>query len=136
MSCFLLPQEIYDKIESAICHFWWGSQGDNKKIHWVKKDKLMRSTTEEGLGFRCLRDFNLAMLGTKVWRLHIDPDTLISKVFKARYYPNNDIHKANVGSSPSYVWRSMYQSIWVLNKGCCWQVGNGHTINIWEDRWL
>jgi hypothetical protein len=31
MSCFLLPQEICDKIESSICQFWWGSQGDNKK---------------------------------------------------------------------------------------------------------
>jgi hypothetical protein len=33
MSCFLLPHEICDKIERAACQFWWGSDGDNKKIH-------------------------------------------------------------------------------------------------------
>jgi len=33
MCCFLLPQQICEKIESAVCKFWWGSKGDNKKIH-------------------------------------------------------------------------------------------------------
>jgi len=33
MSCFLLPQQICDKIESAVCNFWRGSKGDNRRIH-------------------------------------------------------------------------------------------------------
>lgn len=87
MSCFLLPQETCDNIERAVCKFWWGSNGDNKKIHWVRKDKVLRSTIDGGLGFRNLRDFNMVMLEKQIWRLHTNQHALISKVFKAKYYP-------------------------------------------------
>jgi len=76
------------------------------------------------------------MLAKQVWRLHTKPESLIARVFKARYFPHSDILQANIGSSPSYAWRSLHQALWVLNKGCCWKVGNGTSINIWDDRWL
>jgi hypothetical protein len=63
---------------------------------------------EGGLGFKCLKDFNLAMLAKQVWRLHTIPNSLISKVFKARYYPNSDILQANIDNTPSYAWRSIH----------------------------
>jgi len=76
------------------------------------------------------------MLAKQVWRFHTNPNSLITQVFKARYYPSSDLFQAPMGSSPSYAWRSIHQSIWVLSKGCCWRVGNGHNINIWKDKWL
>jgi hypothetical protein len=90
---------------------------------------------EGGLGFKCLKDFNLAMLAKQVWRLHTIPNSLISKVFKARYYPNSDILQANIDNTPSYAWRSI-QAINIINKGCCWRVWKGDSIKIWEDSWL
>jgi len=30
----------------------------------------------------------------------------------------------------------MQQTMWILNKGCCWRVGNGHKTKIWGDNWL
>jgi hypothetical protein len=36
MSCFLLPKELCSHMESMICNFWWGSNDDKRKIHWVK----------------------------------------------------------------------------------------------------
>lgn len=102
MSCFLLPQEICDRIERAVCQFWWGSDGESKKIHWVRKDKILKSTIDGGLGFRNLRDFNLAMLAKQIWRLHTNQHSLISKVFKTKYYPTNDVLQATVGVAPSY----------------------------------
>jgi len=102
MSCFLLPQEICHKIESVVCRFWWGSKGENIFIHWVRKEKLFKSTTEGGLGFRCLRDFNLAMLAKQIWRLHNSPNSLIAKCFKAKYYPTTNVLQAFIGVNPSY----------------------------------
>ena len=61
------------------------------KIRWDKKHKLdlleyyvpkMRG----GLGFKNLRDFNLAMLGKQGWKLVSRPDSLIARVLKAKYY--------------------------------------------------
>lgn len=42
---------------------------------------------------------------------------------------------AKLGSSPSYAWRSIYNSLEVIR--CTrWRVGNGKLIHIWEDKWL
>jgi hypothetical protein len=37
MSTFLIPQGICDRIERAICRFWWGGNEEKRKIHWKKK---------------------------------------------------------------------------------------------------
>jgi hypothetical protein len=35
MSSFLLPKGLCDHMESLISNFWWGSNVDKRKIHWV-----------------------------------------------------------------------------------------------------
>lgn len=39
------------------------------------------------LDFRKLKGFNMAMLRKQGWRLIQNPNSLISRVFKARYFP-------------------------------------------------
>ncbi|MCH81038.1 putative ribonuclease H protein [Trifolium medium] len=36
----------------------------------------------------------------------------------------------------SYTWRSIQQAGWILQKGGLWTIGNGESINIWQDNWL
>jgi hypothetical protein len=43
-----------------------GTTGERRKMHWTKKDKLFKSKHVGGMGFKTLRDFNLAMLVKKV----------------------------------------------------------------------
>lgn len=35
MSCFKLPKGLYNDIKSLIRKYWWGYQGEHRKIHWV-----------------------------------------------------------------------------------------------------
>jgi len=123
MSCFLLPKGLCSKIERAVCSFWWGSNSSNQKIHWTKKDNLFKSKHSRGLGFRTFREFNLAMLAKQVWRFHTNPTSLISKCFKAKYYPHFDILQAPLGNNPSYAWRSIHNSIWMILKGSVGRLG-------------
>jgi len=85
MSCFLLLKGICDRIEQAVCSFWWGSNDTTKKIHWTKKSNLFKSKHSGGLGFKSLRDFNIAMLAKQVWRFHSNPNSLIARCYKAKY---------------------------------------------------
>ncbi|GAU37240.1 hypothetical protein TSUD_375420 [Trifolium subterraneum] len=136
MSCFFVAKSICAQIEKAICRFWWGSKDRQCKIHWKTRADLFKAKFEVGLGFRDMHLFNLALLAKQVWRLHSSPNSLLSQCLKARYYPNADILHAHIGVNPSFSWRSIQQASWVIQKGTCWKIGNGHHINIWEDNWL
>ena len=64
------------------------------------------------------------------------PKPKLSRVLKAKYFPTEDILNANLGSSPSYSWRSIHSSLGVIRKGTRWRVGDEKLIHIWEDKWL
>ena len=88
------------------------------------------------MGFRDLQAFNLAMLAKQGWRLHEEPSSLMARLYKAKYFPNCDVLSTNLGSNPSYAWRSIHKSFKVLKQGTRWKVGNGKMIHIWDDKWL
>ncbi|PNX86605.1 ribonuclease H, partial [Trifolium pratense] len=62
------------------------------------------------MGFRHLYGFNLAMLGKQGWKLLTNHDTILSRVFKAKYYSKEGFLDAKLGHNPSYVWRSIHAS--------------------------
>lgn len=35
MSGFLLPKSFCNQLEKLICNFWWGSNTDQGKTHWI-----------------------------------------------------------------------------------------------------
>ena len=88
------------------------------------------------MGFCDLHSFNLTMLSKQVWRLIHDTDSLFYKVYKARYFPNSSFMMANVGSNPSFVWRSLLTARDIIFRGSKWRVGNGRTIGVYTHKWL
>jgi ribonuclease HI len=89
-----------------------------------------------GLGFRELESFNLAMLAKQGWRLLTNPESMVAQIMKAKYYPQHSFLEANLGTRPSFAWRSIWNSRTLLKEGLIWRVGNGESIKIWQDRWL
>uniref|UniRef100_A0A803QIF3 Reverse transcriptase zinc-binding domain-containing protein n=1 Tax=Cannabis sativa TaxID=3483 RepID=A0A803QIF3_CANSA len=137
MSVFLLPLDITRDMEKTMNKFWW--QGSNKAkngIHWFSWDRLCMHKSKGGMGFRSLRDFNLSMLGKQGWRLMTRPNSLVAKVFKARYFPNGTFFSAELGNNPSFVWRSLLEAQDLVRKGTRWCVGSGEDINVLHEPWL
>ena len=88
------------------------------------------------MDFRDLRDFNLAMLAKQGWRMLHDHDSLLSKCFKARYFPRYTFLEAKESPGCSYVWRSLVAALPILKSGYCWRVGNGSSISVMGDKWI
>lgn len=61
--------------------FWWGSNTDGRKIDWIKWEKLTLPKGLGGLGFRDLKNFNLALLATQCWRFINSKNNLV-KIWK------------------------------------------------------
>ena len=55
------------------------------------------------MGFKDLRDFNLALLAKQGWRILKNPNSLLHSVFKAKYFAKVSFMDAQLGRSPSYV---------------------------------
>ena len=88
-----------------------------------------------GMGFRYF--FNLAMLGKHGWNFVSNPHTLASRLIKAKYIlPQGNFLSAQLGSNPSYTWKSIWSAQSILKMGCRWCIGNGKSINVWQDSWL
>ena len=60
----------------------------------------------------------------------------MSKVLRAKYYPTAGIMNASAKSQSSWLWKSWMSAKEVLQRGMCYQVGNGKSIRIWESPWL
>ena len=116
MSCFLLPKGLCDDLESMMCNFWWRQWHQEQKLAWVAWKKMCKSKIHRGMGFQNLHAFNLAMLAKQAWRLLTRPDSLISRIYKARYFLFSDVLNAQLGYNPSYAWRSIYSSLEVIQE--------------------
>jgi hypothetical protein len=136
MSCFRLPKNLCQQLESMACKFWWGSNIDKRKLHWVQWKKICKNKKQGGLGFRRTSLFNDALLAKQGWRIATQPDSLVARVLKAKYFPNCHFMKAKLCHTSSYTWRSIMQARWILQKGCLWSIGNGEQVHMWEDNWL
>jgi hypothetical protein len=137
MSTFLLPTTLGEEIQRMLNSFWWGSnRGSGKGINWLSWEKLTMRKEYGGMGFRHLYGFNLAMLGKQGWKLATNHDTIVARVFKARYFPRGNFLGANLGHNPSFIWRSIHASQVVVKGGLRWRVGDGRNINVWHDAWL
>lgn len=83
-----------------------------------------------------MHESNIAMLAKQAWRLVQQPSTLVSRLFKARYYPSSSFMLACKGSSPSYIWTSILAAKEFLCQSLVWRIGDGATVRVWEDSWL
>ncbi|KAL0374642.1 UNVERIFIED_CONTAM: putative mitochondrial protein [Sesamum radiatum] len=135
MSCFRLPKTLLQEFQALAADFFW-HDGDRRRIHWLAWTRLCSSKLEGGLGFRDLEAFNLALLSKQLWRLLTRPDSLVSKVLKAKYYPRSHLFDASVGTRPSYTWRSLLAAKDLLIAGCRWRIGTGRSVLVWKDPWL
>ena len=113
-----------------------GSKKLEDKVGVGELEEIMQIKALWGMGFRNLQAFNLALLAKQGWQILSNPNPLMGKVYKAKYFPYDDILNAKLGSNLSYAWRSIFNSLEVIRKGTRSQVGNGKRIHIWEDKWL
>ena len=73
--------------------------------------------------FRDIQAFKLALLAKQAWILLHNTHSLFFWVYKSRYFPNCSFMDAELGSNPSYVWRSLLAARETICEGLKWECG-------------
>lgn len=89
-----------------------------------------------GLGFKDFEAFNIALLAKQFWRLIDCPNSLWARVLKGLYFPNKSWKEAVRGPKPSWLWTSLLEGRKLIMDGVQWNVGNGESIQFWNDSWV
>ncbi|XP_074378028.1 putative mitochondrial protein AtMg00310 [Apium graveolens] len=76
------------------------------------------------------------MLAKQGWRILNESNTLVSAIMKAKYFPNTDFLSAQLGSNPSYVWRSIMSAQETVRMGARRKIGDGADTKVWGVPWL
>ena len=66
----------------------------------------------------------------------MEPDSLMSKVYKARYFPNSTFLEASLGNNPSFMWSSIMKAQPLIRRGVRCKIGSGENTLIFRDSWL
>ena len=136
MQCFKIPEGVVASLNNLCRNFWWGQQGNERKMALISWNKLCLAKAKGGVGFRDLSAFNDALLAKQCWRIVTTPDSFASRVLKGKYFPRTSFWDAKVAPNSSYTWRSIVGARELLRLGSRWVVGNGSTVRFWQDKWL
>lgn len=136
MTCFKLLQSLCKRIQSALTRFWWGSSPEKQKISWVAWKKMADPKCRGGLGFKDINNFNDALLAKLSWRLLKSPNSLPSRILLGKYCCDSPFLVYTVSAVASHGWRSLIigRDLLIKQLGCA--IGDGISINLWNDLWL
>ncbi|KAL9660376.1 hypothetical protein QQ045_025189 [Rhodiola kirilowii] len=123
MSVFKIPVSLCRKLVAEVMKFWWHNN-KARGIHWVKAETLFKEKVNGGLGFRNFQLMNMALLSKQAWRIMTNPNLMVSRLLKSRYFPESDMLNATLGSRPSYAWRGIMAAMDIVKLGAVWDVHN------------
>jgi len=136
MSIYVLLNSIIDDIEMMMNAFWWGGMSNNRWIKWMAWERVACPKEFCGMGFSNFKAFNLAMVAKQGWSFLSKPESLVTRVFKSRYFPHSSFLGAKLGYNPSIAWRSIWNSRELLLHGSRWTIGNGQHVSVMNDPWV
>lgn len=90
--------------------------------------------SRESLGSHSFYGFNIALLGKHCWKFLSNPDLLVTRVYKARYFSDTHFLRATKGQESSSIWLAIWTVKKTLYKGFRWKIGDG--IIAARDLWL
>ncbi|KAI5438536.1 hypothetical protein KIW84_024319 [Lathyrus oleraceus] len=127
---------VCNDVEKMLNSFWWVGGINNRVIPWMSWEKLAYTNKGGRSGFKDFKAFNMSMVAKQGWNLLTKPHALVSRIFKARYYPRTSYFDVNLGYNHSFVWRSICKAKEILTLWCRWSIRDDSHIMVMNEPWI
>ncbi|CAA0811633.1 Ribonuclease H-like superfamily protein [Striga hermonthica] len=105
-------------------------------MHWLSWDKLVVPKSEGGLGFKDLKLFNKALILKQLWRLIEQPDLLMSRILRHKYFNDCSIFEWQNTGGASWLWSSWASFLPVLQKFTRITIRDGQSTRLNDSNWV
>ncbi|KAJ0585981.1 putative RNA-directed DNA polymerase [Helianthus annuus] len=143
LSLYKCPITVIKVLEGIRRKFLWGGCNSNKKMRWVKWEKIVAAKKFGGLGVGCIRDLNLALLVKWWWRLKTEPQQLWAKVINAIHKNKRRISMVPLRKDQTGIWKTIVETRKDLlkrgveiEKHLISKIGSGDKTLFWIDIWV
>lgn len=137
MSTFEVPTTIWTKIDSATRRFWWNPKTSSGSHLALKSwEALCLPHKQGGLGFRKRKEFKMALVSKMAWMVITNRNNSCMDLLRSKYKVRPDWLSRENCNAASPIWKGIEKKKPLLEKGACFQVGDGKSINVWKDPWI
>ncbi|KAL5564798.1 hypothetical protein UlMin_027962 [Ulmus minor] len=136
MQSMKLPNSICSKLDALIRNFWWSASKSSRPLCLKAWAEVCQPKQWGGLGFRRMKDLNLSLLAKWAWKLVQGQNSLCCSILNARYLLHTKFLQASQSRGDSPFWKAVMATQEIIRSGSCFLVGNGDSIDIWEDPWV
>ncbi|KAL9686141.1 hypothetical protein QQ045_023596 [Rhodiola kirilowii] len=140
-----MPTTVAHELEKMHRSFLWGRKEGNRKIHYVKWEKVKRPKRFGGLEIQGMVDKNMILLAKWWWRLVSLEDGLWRRMVIEKYKLHDlfDIKSLQPRQSKmTKTWKDIFRIIKdekevgsAFRKGLSLKLGRGDSIKFWIDAW-
>ncbi|KAJ0881016.1 putative RNA-directed DNA polymerase [Helianthus annuus] len=109
LSLYKCPIAVIKVLEGIRRKFLWGGSSSNKKMIWIKWEKIVASKEFGGLGVGSIRDLNLALLVKWWWRLKMEPHQLWVQVVEAIHKNKRRVSMVPVKKEQTGIWKTIVE---------------------------
>lgn len=88
------------------------------------------------MGFRDVSESNQALLAKQAWKIFNEHDSLLSRIYKGRYFSSSTFLDCGKGFRPSYAWRSILHGKELLQRRLIKSIGDGQNTKVWLEKWI
>lgn len=120
MSYFKLSDSLCRDLEGMMACYWWGQKGEECNIYQLSQEKMYEPKSQEGLGFKNLKYFNLTLLAKQGQKVNQNEECLLHRVYMSHFFPQTNFCKAKLDSNSSYAWRGIWEAKKVFLNGKKW----------------
>lgn len=86
-----------------MANFWWGSDGQSNKIYWFSWNIMGNTKSNGSMGFRNLKNFNLAIFAKQLLKLITKPHSLVFLVLKEKFFKHRNALETKIRCDLSFM---------------------------------